>query len=225
MSLAAGPPGLCSGAAPQQSRSSAAWSQGVFGQPPVSRGGHGCFQGVLEVPATGGGSVGQERGAECSWGPKTPHSSLPQQWVHTHRGSRSAHPPAAGAPQRHRTALPSTSRTESRCPEDMWQGPASGPHERGPGTSPAGTQLLPAPNKGHLTAQTAGRLWVQRQGQGARHHAATLTSPSALLPTEQGQHRATAWPPEPALRQDGPRIRCLPPAQARLPSQLTSSRC
>lgn len=91
----------------------------------------------------------------------------------THRGSCSAHPAAT----QHREPL-------SRCAGAMWQGPASGPHERGPGTSPAGTQLLPAPNKGHLTARTARRLCVQH-GQGTRHRAATPTSPAAL----QGQHR------------------------------------
>lgn len=97
--------------------------------------------------------------------------------VCTHTGARVRHilqPPG--------TALPST---ESHCPGAMWQGPASGPHERGPGTSPAGTQLLLAPNKGHLTARTARCLWVQQQGQGTRHRAATRTSPAA----RQGQHR------------------------------------
>lgn len=102
--------------------------------------------------------------------------------VCTHTGARVRHilqPPS--------TALP---RTESHCPRAVWQGPASGPHERGPGTSPAGTQLLLAPNKGHLTARTARCLWVQQEGQGTQHPAATRTSPAA----RQGQHRDSTGP-------------------------------
>lgn len=56
------------------------------------------------------------------------------------------------------------------------------PHEQGLGTGPAGTQLLPATNKGCLMPGTAGCLWLSR---GAWHSSATTTT-SFLLPREQG---------------------------------------
>lgn len=55
------------------------------------------------------------------------------------------------------------------------------PHEQGLGTGPAGTQLLPATNKGCLMPGTAGCLWFS----GGAWHCSASTTTSLLLPTEQ----------------------------------------
>lgn len=76
----------------------------------------------------------------------------------------------------------------------------SEPHERGPGTGHAGTQLLPATNKACLMPGTAGRLWalagsVTSPGE----HGTTLPPTTALSPAPHG-----AWVAQDQVRPSAP---------------------
>lgn len=63
----------------------------------------------------------------------------------------------------------------------------SEPHEQGPGTGHAGTQLLPAANKGCLMPGTAGCLWALTGSRiNPREHGTALPPTTTLSPAPHG---------------------------------------